>query len=126
MLCPAPESYAEVTAAALQEKRIRGAALDVFATEPLPESSPLWDLDNVFMTPHCAGGQAALTCSLEQRIASNHCTLPCDGKQGTCDETVISACPAYTCLQMLCSKYAVLLPLNLFERQPFALRPIIV
>jgi hypothetical protein len=44
-----------VGAAALQAKRIRGAALDVFETEPLPPSSPLWDLPNVFMSPHNAG-----------------------------------------------------------------------
>lgn len=40
--------------AALQQRRIRGAALDVFETEPLPADSPLWDLANVFMSPHCA------------------------------------------------------------------------
>jgi phosphoglycerate dehydrogenase-like enzyme len=40
---------------ALQEKRIGGAALDVFAEEPLPTNSPLWDLDNVLITPHSAG-----------------------------------------------------------------------
>ncbi|KAK9790351.1 hypothetical protein WJX73_000184 [Symbiochloris irregularis] len=39
---------------ALREKRIKGAALDVFAEEPLPENSPIYGLDNVFMTPHCA------------------------------------------------------------------------
>lgn len=39
---------------ALQEKKIRGAALDVFATEPLPKDSPLWGLDNVLISPHCA------------------------------------------------------------------------
>eukprot|EP00878_Enallax_costatus_P046953 GHUV01057287.1.p1 GENE.GHUV01057287.1~~GHUV01057287.1.p1 ORF type:complete len:340 (+),score=73.08 GHUV01057287.1:317-1336(+) len=39
---------------ALQRRRIRGAALDVFETEPLPAESPLWDLPNVFMSPHCA------------------------------------------------------------------------
>ncbi|KAF6261211.1 hypothetical protein COO60DRAFT_801988 [Scenedesmus sp. NREL 46B-D3] len=39
---------------ALRAKRIRGAGLDVFATEPLPASSPLWDLPNVFMSPHNA------------------------------------------------------------------------
>jgi hypothetical protein len=47
-----------VGAAALQAKRIRGAALDVFETEPLPSSSPLWDLPNVFMSPHNAGEEA--------------------------------------------------------------------
>jgi phosphoglycerate dehydrogenase-like enzyme len=39
---------------ALQSRDIRGAALDVFATEPLPESSALWDLENVLLSPHCA------------------------------------------------------------------------
>jgi len=39
---------------ALRTRRIRGAALDVFDVEPLPAENPLWDLDNVFMTSHCA------------------------------------------------------------------------
>ena len=39
-------------AAALAEKRIGGAALDVFDTEPLPAQSPLWSLDNAILTPH--------------------------------------------------------------------------
>lgn len=39
---------------ALRTKRIRGAALDVFDVEPLPPDNPLWDLDNLFMTSHCA------------------------------------------------------------------------
>ncbi|HYE83766.1 MAG TPA: phosphoglycerate dehydrogenase [Clostridia bacterium] len=37
---------------ALQNGRIRGAALDVFENEPLPESSPLWEMQNVIITPH--------------------------------------------------------------------------
>lgn len=39
---------------ALESGRIRGAALDVFETEPLPESSPLWEMENVLLSPHCA------------------------------------------------------------------------
>lgn len=39
---------------ALRTRRIRGAALDVFDVEPLPPDHPLWDLDNLFMTSHCA------------------------------------------------------------------------
>jgi phosphoglycerate dehydrogenase-like enzyme len=39
---------------ALKQGRIRGAALDVFETEPLPPESPLWRLPNVLLSPHCA------------------------------------------------------------------------
>ncbi|HUI78584.1 MAG TPA: D-2-hydroxyacid dehydrogenase [Bryobacteraceae bacterium] len=39
---------------ALTEKRIKGAALDVFDHEPLPEGHPLYRLDNVLLSPHCA------------------------------------------------------------------------
>ncbi len=39
---------------ALAAGRIAGAALDVFATEPLPPDSPLWTLDNVLLSPHTA------------------------------------------------------------------------
>jgi phosphoglycerate dehydrogenase-like enzyme len=42
-------------ARALAEGRIMGAGLDAFAEEPLPASSPLWDLPNVLMTPHVGG-----------------------------------------------------------------------
>ena len=41
--------------AALRDRRIAGAGLDVFQTEPLPADSPFWDLPNVFITPHLGG-----------------------------------------------------------------------
>ena len=40
---------------ALAERRLRGAVLDVFQTEPLPADHPFWDLDNVLVTPHVGG-----------------------------------------------------------------------
>ncbi len=39
---------------ALRSGNIGGACLDVFAEEPLPASSPLWELDNVILSPHSA------------------------------------------------------------------------
>ena len=40
---------------ALQNGKISAAALDVFVQEPLPEDSPFWGLENVFITPHIGG-----------------------------------------------------------------------
>jgi phosphoglycerate dehydrogenase-like enzyme len=45
----------EALLAALVSGRIAGAGLDVFHEEPLPVSSPFWDLKNVLLTPHVAG-----------------------------------------------------------------------
>jgi phosphoglycerate dehydrogenase-like enzyme len=42
--------------AALQEGRLAGAGLDVNEVEPLPPESPLWDMSNVILSPHVAGG----------------------------------------------------------------------
>ncbi len=44
---------------ALHERRIAGAILDVFPSEPLPAEHPLWGLDNVVITPHVAGPSTA-------------------------------------------------------------------
>jgi phosphoglycerate dehydrogenase-like enzyme len=43
---------------ALRDNRIGGAALDAFRDEPLPQSSPYWDLPNVILTPHTAWSSA--------------------------------------------------------------------
>lgn len=45
--------------AALVDGHLGGAGLDVFATEPLPPESPLWDLPNVLITPHSSGATDA-------------------------------------------------------------------
>jgi phosphoglycerate dehydrogenase-like enzyme len=47
--------HEEALIKALREGWIAGAALDVFATEPLPESSPLWDTENLIITSHYSG-----------------------------------------------------------------------
>jgi len=40
---------------ALKESQIKGAALDVFDTEPLDKKNPLFNIDNVFLSPHISG-----------------------------------------------------------------------
>ena len=40
---------------ALKKKMIRALFSDVYAEEPLPENSPLWELENAVLTPHNAG-----------------------------------------------------------------------
>lgn len=45
----------EALVTVLQERKIAGAALDVFPEEPLPADSPLWKLSNVVITPHISG-----------------------------------------------------------------------
>jgi phosphoglycerate dehydrogenase-like enzyme len=51
---------------ALREHRIAGAALDVFAVEPLPPENPLWELENVIVSPHTA----ALSIHENERIVA--------------------------------------------------------
>ncbi len=56
---------------ALQDGTLRAASLDVFATEPLPASSPFWTLPNVAVTPHNAADSdpEALTAAILAEIA---------------------------------------------------------
>lgn len=54
---------------ALRRRRLSGAALDVFATEPLPAESPLWELPNVLLSPHTA----ALSLRENERIVELFC-----------------------------------------------------
>jgi len=57
----------EALAAALREKRIAGAAVDVFPKEPLDPQSPMWDVPNLLITPH--------TAALTDKIWERHYTL---------------------------------------------------
>ncbi|MFD1505808.1 phosphoglycerate dehydrogenase [Georgenia yuyongxinii] len=62
----------DALAAALTSGSIAGAALDVTAVEPLPAESPLWDLPNLLLTPHAAGGRPV---GADQLIAHNVAAL---------------------------------------------------
>lgn len=46
---------------ALQTGEIAGAGLDVFEVEPLPENHPLWDMENVLITPHVAAASPRIS-----------------------------------------------------------------
>lgn len=54
----------EALIAALEEGEIAGAALDVYVTEPLPPESPLWDMPQVYVSPHMSGS------GFEERLAT--------------------------------------------------------
>jgi phosphoglycerate dehydrogenase-like enzyme len=52
----------------LENKKIRGAGLDVTTPEPLPSSSKLWTLDNVLITPHNASSSPHVHIRLFQEV----------------------------------------------------------
>ena len=56
---------------ALSSGRLAGAALDVFATEPLPATSPLRDLPTVLLSPHLAGSTAESVGNLFRMARAN-------------------------------------------------------
>ena len=56
---------------ALKEKRIAGAGLDVTEREPLPPDSPLWDFDNVILSPHVSGGMEDYMLRAAELFADN-------------------------------------------------------
>lgn len=56
---------------ALREKRIAGAALDVFAEEPLPASSPLREFGNVILTPHYAASSDDSEAQLQKTVGDS-------------------------------------------------------
>ena len=56
---------------ALESDSIGGAALDVFETEPLPENSPLWGMEDVIVTPHVAAATGAYYRRIETLVREN-------------------------------------------------------
>lgn len=52
--------------------RLKGAVLDVFCTEPLPKSSPFWDVPNLLLSPH----NADMTVNF-RHLSIKHFTLNC-------------------------------------------------
>jgi D-2-hydroxyacid dehydrogenase (NADP+) len=56
---------------ALESAEIAGAALDVFYDEPLPESSPFWEMENVVVTPHAAAQAATYGDRIADLVATN-------------------------------------------------------
>lgn len=61
---------------ALKEKEIAGAGLDVFEEEPLDSNSPLWQLPNVYITPHQAGRGDHSRDKVKEIFAHNLKTYP--------------------------------------------------
>ena len=58
-------------ARSLAERRIGGAVIDVFGTEPLPPDSPFWDLPNTVVTPHVSGADLTAPRILAELFGEN-------------------------------------------------------
>jgi phosphoglycerate dehydrogenase-like enzyme len=56
---------------AIRTHHLAGAALDVFATEPLPTDSPLWEMPNVIITPHSSGASTSAGLRSEKIFVQN-------------------------------------------------------
>ncbi|MBA4115223.1 MAG: D-2-hydroxyacid dehydrogenase [Rubrobacter sp.] len=65
---------------ALESGHLAGAALDVFEEEPLPEGSPLWDLENVLVSPHSTDNVPGLTNELQSELFSDNLRSYLDGE----------------------------------------------
>jgi phosphoglycerate dehydrogenase-like enzyme len=56
---------------ALETGHLAGLASDVFALEPLPEASPLWDMPNVIISPHSASAAVSENAKLTDLFCEN-------------------------------------------------------
>ena len=65
---------------ALEAGCLTGAALDVFEEEPLPEESPLWDLENVIISPHSTDNVPGLTNELQAKLFRQNLRRYLDGE----------------------------------------------
>jgi glyoxylate/hydroxypyruvate reductase len=65
---------------ALREGHLSGAALDVFEVEPLPRESPLWELDNVIISPHSTDNLPGLTNRLQTDLFCENLRRYLDGE----------------------------------------------
>ena len=73
----------EVLIEFLKDKKIEGAALDVFEKEPLGKESPLLSLDNVILSPHNAG-ISCKSLNLSTRMCLDEIIRIATGKTATC------------------------------------------
>ncbi|MDR1612968.1 MAG: phosphoglycerate dehydrogenase [Planctomycetota bacterium] len=71
----------EALCAAVREKRLAGAALDAFAEEPLPASSPLREVDDIAITPHLAATSAESAAKVSEIVADDLIKILKEGRR---------------------------------------------